>query len=241
VVGDLDRPDTLPAALEGISRVFLVSPMDRRIADREKAVIAAAVGAGVQQVVKLYGAVRHEGDALDQLHQASIAALRESGLSWALLSPNSVMETSLYSQIPALRATGQLWACAGEGKVGLIAADDVGRAGAAVLSARDTQPTGTNFELTGPQALSMTEIAAVLSTVLDRPIAYQDLPEDDFREMVMAQTSMTADQIEIAMLGHFRAWRHGKADLVTDTYRELAGLEPTTLESWVGEHRSAFT
>ncbi len=134
VIGDLDRPETLPPALAGIERLFLVTAMDAKIADRELAVIAAAKTAGVRSIVKLYGAVHHDGDPLDVMHRASIAALGESGLDWVLACPNSVTETSLYGQLPALKATGQMWGCAGSGRVGMVAADDVGRAVAAVLA-----------------------------------------------------------------------------------------------------------
>jgi uncharacterized protein YbjT (DUF2867 family) len=135
-VADMDRPETLPEALQGVQRVFLLSPMDDRIGTRESAVTMAAMAAGVELVIKLYGAVKHHEDPLDRLHLASIAALRDSGLRWAMLSPNSVMETSLLSQAESIKQTGAIWGCAGDGKVGLIAADDAAAAGVALMTAR---------------------------------------------------------------------------------------------------------
>lgn len=239
VVGDLDHPETLAGALTDVEKVFLVSPMDGHIAEREIAVIEAAERAGVGLVVKLYGAVRHDGDALDVLHQASISALRQSGLRWALVSPNSVMETSLFAQVPALKATGQLWACAGDGRVGLVAADDAGRAAAAVLARSDPPPPGSDFLITGPEALTMTEIAALMADVLGRPITYQDLSEQDFLAALM-ESGMSAEEAEIGVVAHFRAWSRGGADVVTDTYRELTGDQPTDLRRWLEQHREAF-
>jgi hypothetical protein len=81
--------------------------------------------------------VRHHGDPLDELHRASIDAIRASGLEWALVSPSSVMETSLAlagARDPRLQRE---FACAGVGRVGLVAADDVARAAAVVLIERD--------------------------------------------------------------------------------------------------------
>jgi uncharacterized protein YbjT (DUF2867 family) len=57
VVADMDQPESLGRALDGIERVFLVSVMDDRIEARETAVTAAAKDAGVDFVLKLYGAV----------------------------------------------------------------------------------------------------------------------------------------------------------------------------------------
>lgn len=112
-VGDLDKPDTLSSAFDGVDTVFLVSPMDDRVEVREANALRAARNAGVQRLVKLYGAVRHHGDSLDALHVASIAAIRASGLNWALVSPNSVMETSLLSQAEAVKHANALFGCAG--------------------------------------------------------------------------------------------------------------------------------
>lgn len=237
-VGDMDRPETLPAALEGVRRVFLVSPMDDRIAAREGAVTQAARAVGVEWVIKLYGAVKHRGDSLDALHIASIATLRESGLRWAALSPNSVMETSLLGQAEAIKHTGAMWGCSGDGRVGLIAADDAAAAGVALLT---TDPGHErSYEVTGPEALTMAEVAQRLSAVLGRTVLYNDLPEDTFRDMLIQQAGMTAEQAEIGVLAHFRAWRRGDADLVTDTMAELTGHAATSLEHWLGQHQSAF-
>jgi uncharacterized protein YbjT (DUF2867 family) len=237
-VGDLDDPSSLDDAFSGVDSVFVVSPMDDRIEVRELAALEAARRAGVRRVVKLYGAVRHRGDSLDVLHQASIDAIRESGLSWALVSPNSVMETSLFSQAEAVKQAGALFGSSGDGRVGLIAADDVARAAAVVLTERDE--SGVNYELTGPAALTMSEIAAIMSDVLGRTITYQDMSEDEFRTLLIEEGGMPAEVVDIQVIVHFAAWKRGDADLVTDTYRDLTGHPPMTLAEWVKLNRAAF-
>jgi uncharacterized protein YbjT (DUF2867 family) len=119
VVCDLDRPETLPAALKSVERVFLVTPMDLKGGARDSAVIEAARTAGVRHIVKLNGAVRHDGDMLDQQHQEAMRALRASGLEWTLFSPQTVMETNLFGQADAVRQTGAMWGTAGERAAGV--------------------------------------------------------------------------------------------------------------------------
>ncbi len=238
-IGDLDRPETLDSAFAGVDTAFIVSPMDDRIAVRETNALHAAQRAGVRRVVKVYGAVHHHGDSLDALHLESIAAIRESGLDWALVSPNSVMETSLLSQADAIKQAGALFGSAGDGRVGLVAADDVARAAAVVLADRD-EP-GANYELTGPAALTMAEMAATLSEALGRRVTYQDMPAEEFRALLVNQGGVPDDQVDIQVMHHFAAWKRGDADLVTDTYRELTGLAPISLSEWVVGHREAFT
>jgi len=238
VVGDLDHPDSLTEPFAGVETVFLISPMDDRIEEREGNALRRARESGARRIVKLFGAVRHHGDPLDKLHRASIDAIRASGLEWALVSPNSVMETSLLSQAHAIQGFNAMFACAGGGRVGLVAADDVARAAAVVLTERDED--GANYELTGPEALSMADMAGVLTRVLGRTITYNDMPEDDFRRLLVDQGGIPPDEVDIKAILHLRAWRNGDADLVTDTYRALTGEAPLSLSEWVAAHREAF-
>jgi uncharacterized protein YbjT (DUF2867 family) len=183
VVGDLDRPETLPAALNGVERVFLVTPMDLKGGARDSAVIEAARTAGVRHIVKLHGAVRHDGDVLDQQHQEAMRALRASELEWTLFSPQTVMETNLFGQADAVRQTGAMWGTAGEGRAAMVAADDCGRAGGVVMTTEGHE--GREYAITGPAAVTFTEIAEAMTHVLGRPIAYNDLPEDDLKAALL--------------------------------------------------------
>lgn len=237
-VGDMDHPDSLREPFAGIETVFVISPMDDRIQEREGNVLRAAREAGVTRVVKLYGAVRHRGDALDRLHTASIAAIETSGLEWALVSPNSVMETSLLSYAETIRDMNAMFGCAGDGRVGLVAADDVARAAAAVLA--EERAGGHNYEITGPEALTVADMAGVLGRTLGREISYVDMPEDDFRALLVEQAGMTPEEADINVILHLRAWRRGDADLVTGTVRDLTGRDPTSLAEWAAAHRDVF-
>ncbi len=238
VLANMDRPETLGEAMEGVDAVFLVSPMDERVKVRERNALDAAQRAGVRRIVKLYGAVRHHGDALGLLHDASVEAIRQSGLEWALLSPTSVLETTLFSMIPWIEEVGEIVACAGDGKVAHVAADDVARAGAAVLL--DGRGNGHNYVITGPELLSLGELCETLSRVTGRSIPYVDISDEELARLLVDEAGMTAEQAEIGVICHFRAWRNGDAEVLTDTYRELTGQEPTTAEKWVGQHRDVF-
>jgi NAD(P)H dehydrogenase (quinone) len=238
VVADMDRPETLDAAVQGVDTVFLVSPMDDRVQVREANVVAAAQQAGVRRIVKLFGAVEHHDDALGRLHDASVEAIRQSGLEWALLSPTSVLETSLFSMIPWIEAVGAIVACAGDGKVAHVAADDVARAGAAILA--NGSENGRDYVITGPELLSYADLCAIMSRVTGRDIPYQDLPDEELERLLVQEAGMTAEQAEIGVICHFRAWRDGRAEALTDTYRALTGDEPTTAEAWITAHADVF-
>jgi uncharacterized protein YbjT (DUF2867 family) len=238
VVADMDRPETLGDAVAGVDTVFLVSPMDDRVQVREANVLAAAREAGVRRIVKLYGAVKHHGDPLGRLHDASVEAIQQSGLEWALLSPTSVLETSLFSMVPWIEAVGAIVACAGDGKVAHVAADDVARAGAAILA--NGSENRRDYVITGPELLSYAELCAIISRVTGRDIPYQDLPDEELERLLVQEAGMTPEQAEIGVICHFRAWRNGDAEALTDTYRELTGKKPTTAEEWITAHADVF-
>jgi uncharacterized protein YbjT (DUF2867 family) len=237
-VGDMDRPDSLDAPMQGVDTVFVVSPMDDQVQVREGNVLEAARRNGVRRIVKLYGAVRHEGDPLGRLHDASVEAIKSSGLQWALISPTSVMETTLLSMLPWIENAGGIVACSGEGRVALVAAADVARAGAVALAERDED--GANYVITGPQLMDFAEMCQVLGRVTDRSIPYWDVSDEDLADALVQQAGMTPEQAEIGVVCHFRAWRQGGGAVRTDTYRELTGEAPTTLEAWAAAHRDTF-
>jgi uncharacterized protein YbjT (DUF2867 family) len=238
VVADMDHPETLGEAMVGVDTVFLVSPMDDRVQVRESNVLEAAQHAGVRRIVKLYGAVEHHGDPLGSLHDASVEAIRQSGLQWALLSPTSVLETSLLSMLPWIEATGSVVASAGGGRVAHVAADDVARAGAAVLAERSEN--GRNYVITGPELLSLDQLCETLSRITDRPIPYMDVTDQELIRLLTDEAGMTAEQAEIGVVCHFRAWRNGDAQAQTDTYHELTDRRPTTADEWIEAHRDVF-
>ena len=238
VVADMDHPETLGPALDGVSHVFLSAPMDDRIAAREGNVIAAALAAGRPHVLKMLGAVKHGDDELSAQHAGSLANLKASGLPWTLISPNSVMETSFNGFAEQFKWES-LFGMSGHGKVGLVAAADVAAATAAVV--RGDGHEGQDYRLTGPEAIDLYEAADVFAEVVGHPIHYYDLSEEEFAKLLADNMKdATPEWIEVNVLCHLRAWREGGADLVTDTVERLTGRPAMPLKEWVTAHRAEF-
>jgi NAD(P)H dehydrogenase (quinone) len=148
------------------------------------------------------------------------------------------METSLLPLAYPVRSTGGTYGCAGDGRVGLVAADDAAAGGVALLAG--APEPGRDYQVTGPQALSSADIAAALGRALGRDVDYHDMSEDAFRDPLVQYAGMTPEQAEIGVIAHYRAWREGGADLVTDTLRELTGREPTSIDACLQQHLDAF-
>jgi len=239
VEADMDDPASLVGPVSDVTHIFLTSPMDDHITTREVAVIDAAKAAGSPHVIDIYGAVRHEGDRLDSMHVAAIDHLKGSGLPWTLVSPNSVMETSLGPYLEQL-SMGAWMGVSGYGKVGMVALQDVARVLATVVMSEGHE--SQNYECTGPVAVDMPQIAATFADVLGKKIEYIDLPEDEFADMMLKHGGYTdRGELEINVLCHLRAWREGKADLVTDTVKQVTATPPMSIRDWVQANKQRFS
>jgi uncharacterized protein YbjT (DUF2867 family) len=237
VTGDMGRPETLIPAVAGCTHVFLSAPMDAELAQREINVVDAAKSAGAH-VLKIYGAVRHEGDVLVHEHERGLEHLKASGLSWTLISPNSVMETSLLPMAETLKY-GSMFGISGKGYVGLVALKDVADSTRAVILSEGH--SGKNYELTGPAACNMYDMAGAFTRLLGRRIVYYDLPEDILNKMLLENSrGMTKEKLEFEVICHLRAWRENRADLVTDTVSMLTGRPARSLDDWLSENRDKF-
>ncbi|MFC2130601.1 NAD(P)H-binding protein [Bacteroidota bacterium] len=239
VRGDLDIPESLHEVMKGVSSVFLSTPMHPKIKEREINIINTAKEHNVKHIVKIYGSVRHEKDKLDTMHSYALEYLKGSGIKWTLVSPNSVMETSLLPYAESIRTEHAIFGMSGYGKIGLVALKDVAKVSSIVLTTEGVYEK--NFELTGPKALNLFEVSDIFSKVLGRKIEYIDFPESEFLALMKKEMGMTDLEIELNILCHLRAWKNGKAELETDTFQILTGGEPTSLEAFIKENINKFT
>jgi uncharacterized protein YbjT (DUF2867 family) len=167
---DLSDRRAIDAAMAGVGRVFLVATSAASLLSQRELVIDAAARAGVRRVVALAAV----GDAPSTLEERATAA----GMDWTELRAHLGMQ-SLLALAPELGA-GTLHAPLGDARLPIIDLRDVADVAASVLL--EPGHAGKRYELSGPEALGLSEVAAVLSRVLDRELAYQPVtPEEAYR------------------------------------------------------------
>lgn len=182
---DYNQPDTLATAFAGIERVLLISSSDigARL-PQHRNVIDAAVQAGVKLLA--YTGLLH-GEAsplpLKADHVATEAYLRASGLAFVLLR-NGWYTENYNGSIPACLEHGTLFAAAGNGRIAAAARADYAEAAARVM-AEGPAHAGKIYELAGDTAFTLAEWAAALSQAAGKPVAYQNLPEADYRALLI--------------------------------------------------------
>ena len=177
---DYNQADTLAGALAGVDRLLLISSSEigQRVAQHQ-AVIAAAKTAGVGFIA--YTSLLHADTNPLNLaveHRATELALADSGVPHALLRNGWYTENYAQSA-PMAVAHGAVWGSAGTGRISGAARADYAAAAVAVLTADAAKPA--IYELAGDEAFTLADLAAALSDLSGKPVAYQDLPEADYR------------------------------------------------------------
>lgn len=238
VAGDMDRPASLAAALDGVDRVFLNAPMDDRKGDRLCNFITAAAATSRPQIVLLTGGVRHD-DALGEQGRRAEQALADSGLDWVKVGPQTVMETN-FLPVAALIGAGSFPGCVDGGRIGMVALDDVVEAFTTVLRSDDAGLLGREFIITGPKAITFSDVAAAAADVLGHPVTYEDMPPSDYRAALIQYAGFTADNVDYQVMFHMLAMREGQAELVTADFTTLTGRASRTIRDFFADNRTAF-
>lgn len=227
VLGDFDRPETLTAALTGCSSAYLVCTPDGELEGREKRFIDAAKDAGVEHIVKLSAFWAEDGSPSPNLaaHARVERLLIDSGMAYTILKPHGFFQTVFWMNVPTIEAQGVMTAPAGSGGAPYLDLRDVAQA--VVHSLTDEKHRNQVYDLTGPEAASMAEIASVLSSALGKPIQYVDIPEE---QMLGAMGAMGVAESSIAHIATIFRWiREGKVEFTTDDLRDKFNIEP---KSW---------
>jgi uncharacterized protein YbjT (DUF2867 family) len=234
VVGDLDRPETIAAALAGVDRVFLLTTQSSRQPEWERAVIGAAARAGVGQLVKLSVFRANEQSPLQVARQHGQAerVLAQSGLAATILRPVFFMQNLL-----AMVHDGAIATAAGDGRVAMVDARDI--AAVAVATLTGGGHAGKTYTLTGPEALSFYQVASILSRQTGRPLRHVRVPPDKVRVALQGRGVAAWYADDMAKLHSMLAV--GYEEVVTDDIHRVTGRPPRTLAQFAGDHAGVLT
>src|SRR4051812_42926919 len=164
-------------ALSGVETLFFVSGAEneRRLA-QHRSVVDAAAAAGVQHVVytSFVGASPTCTFTLGRDHFATEEHIRERGLTHTFLRDNFYQDLLPYF----VGDDGVIRGPAGQGRAAFVARADIARVATTVLFDPGAHADRT-YDLTGPEAITLDEVASVLTAGLRRPVSYVDetLPE----------------------------------------------------------------
>ena len=234
--GGYADPAGLRAALTGVHTLYLVSAAEAEDRLRQHLdAVHAAVAAGVQRIVytSFVGARPDATFTLVRQHFATEAAIAAAGVR------HTFLRHSMYADFVPFFATLEegravIAAPAGDGRTGFVSRDDLADVATAVLLRDDEELDGQALDVTGPEALSMADAAAVLSEVTGRPAEYR--PQTVEEAWTTRRPSGHPDWEIEGWVTSYLAIAAGELATVTDVVPRLTGHPARTVADHLRAH-----
>ncbi|WP_410876241.1 NAD(P)H-binding protein [Nocardia sp. A7] len=220
--GHLGRPDSLPAAFEGVDRMYLApSP------DNVTEVLELARAAGVRHVVDLSGEPESWwGSVCD--------AVEGSGLAWTHLWPADFMENTLtWSQ--QIRETGAVREPHPGTATAPIAMKDIAAVAATALLTDGH--VGRAHSLAGPEILTRADLVAHLADALDRDITFRTSTRE---ETIAALQPTMGDNTTWYVDNVLIDFTPPPESLPTTSVADITGHPATTFSDWAHANAARF-
>ena len=244
VVADMLDIVAVRAAMRGCSVLYFTMSVSPNYLEAAANVAVTAKSLGVKAFVSLAQMTlsqmsETETTSSPQQKQEWLAQqmLRWSGLPVVYLRPTAFLEIFLLQAAKGIRDDNAIRFPFADGKTSPIAAADVGAAAATVL-ANPEPHIGKVYDLTGPQSLTMAELAEEFSRALGRTIRYVNVPpqiwEAKLREARLPE-HVTTHLIAMGQLN-----RDNRYDRMTDTFQQLVGRAPISAAEFARRHAAAF-
>jgi uncharacterized protein YbjT (DUF2867 family) len=229
---DYTRPETIADALSNVERLFLRIPPSVEMVDISSNLVEGAKKNGVKFIVKLstMGADLEPGYTSGRLHRQVEKIIEESGIPFAFLRPNSFMQSFMTRSSQTIKNQSAIYFPAGDRKISLVDARDVAAVAAEVLTNNGSQHINKIYDITGPEALSHSQIAEILSKETGRRISYVDISEEDLRNG-MKKMGIVDWSIDNA-LELYRMYRSGYRSQVTTVVEQLTEQKPTSFSQF---------
>jgi uncharacterized protein YbjT (DUF2867 family) len=229
---DLTKPATFAPALAGVRRVFLLRPPAiARVGPTVNRFLDVAADAGVEHVV--FSSVAGAETSRIVPHHRIERHLVASGLEWTILRPGFFAQNLAGPYRTDIRR-GSLVVPAAEGRVAFLDVRDLGEVAADIL----VEPAchrGRAYTLTGPEAITFTEVAALLTIELGRPVSYRPASALGYLRHLGGQ-QLPLPQRLVQTLLHL-GLRRGDAAEVDPTLSRLLGRPPRRMAEYVRDHR----
>jgi uncharacterized protein YbjT (DUF2867 family) len=239
-LGDMLWPETLAAALADVDRALMISNAGPQMLETQCTFIDAAKAAGVSHIVKFSGEDSIVGFDPEKFrstrsHQQIQRYLMAAGVAWTILRPSQFMQVYL-EEVPTIIATGALRLPLGTTTLAPVDIDDIAKVAHAVL----TTPghAGMTYKMTGPESLTMAEIAERIFEATCKPVRYVDVPPEQKHQEWLDAGYPPERAAAFGQLFDERR-RLGHSTVYLDTHQRF-GIEPTTFAQFANRNAAVF-
>ena len=237
---DFIIPETIEQALKGIHKVLFIStyePNTVRITQHRNAV-NAALKTGVSHVIYTSFINTSTDSAFEhssQVHAPTEKMIIDSGLSYTFLRHNLYSEF-LVLDLKDTLATGKLMRGGGNAGISFIGRDDLGVSAATVLS-QDGHENRIYTE-TGPEVVTYTQAARIMSEIFERPIEFVDLTPEQWYER--SRGMGFEESLARASASNVRAAINGEFSIVSNDYETITGHPARSIHRYLNDNKEKY-
>ena len=229
---------SLEAAMQGISTLFMVLANHPDMTTWGKNVIDTAKKSGVKHIVRSSGSLADGNSAIGvrKVLAETDRYLKESGIDYTITAPDFFMQNFINFHGDDYK-NGALYLPAGNGKVAWVDVRDIAAVNVDVLLNPEKYRNQT-LTITGPKALSYAEAVAVLNDVLGKDTKYVAVSDED---AIKAMTEMKFPEFLIdLMIDLNQCVREGFAEETTTTVKDVTGNDAISFEQFVHDNKGAW-
>jgi len=231
--GDFEEVELMVDTFKGVERLLIISTDGdnaTRIRQHTNA-IEAAKKAGVQFIVYTSLANAEQSNLfLAEVHQKSEAAIKNSGITYAILRNNWYLENEVSSVQGVL--SGAPWVTsAKDGKVGWALREDYALAAATVL-VEEEKHDNKIYELSG-DLHTQEEIANEVGKILSKDIEVLHV-DDKTYEKIMRKAGVPESFMPM-LLEIQKGIRHHELEVVNSDFEKIIGRKPIPLKDAVNQ------
>ena len=230
--------DSMVQAMEGCDRMFLVIPLQEKLARYGHLAVQAAKEAGIEYIVRSsgYAASSDAHWRLGREHGMVDQFIEDSKIPFTILRPNTFMQ-NFSSYLAEMIKSGTITLPEEDAKVSYIDIRDIASCAAKLLLDSDGFED-KYYALTGPEGLAMSDVAAQISKASAQEVNYTAISEDDYMETLK---DMGVPEWNINMLVSLtRVVKLGMLGNVTKAVEHVTGSPARTFAGFATEHVTAW-
>jgi uncharacterized protein YbjT (DUF2867 family) len=236
--GDLSDRSAVEKAVAGIDKAVLITANAEDQLFQEKQFVDCAKAAGVSHILYLSSmeSVPEATNVITRIHVESEEYIRNSGIHYTMIRPTFFMQ-NLLGSARTIAANDTVSLPVGSARIVATDLRDVAAVIAKILEG-DSAHLDNSYDLTGPEGLTMDEIAGLFSQVLGREIRYVEQPIDAFGA-VMQKVGFPEWRVN-AICEEFKSIAGGSLGHTTTNIESIIGRPPTSMEQFIRDHIAVY-
>lgn len=236
VVADFSDKDSLRRAFESVESMFLVCSPIPQLVELESNAIEVAKQAGVEHVVlnSSAGAGRWN-KSFPKWHTEVERVLQSSGVGYSIVRPNSFMQNITAFFAGTIQSQDAFYSSMVQSRASLVDVEDIADVVDALLG---RSPEDGVYELSGPEALTYSDVAERISKACGRTVRYVDIPMSEQKKAMLGM-GMPEWQAQ-ALLDLQDYYLEGHGGELTDDIQRITGHRPRSFDQFLANNVAAF-